>query len=389
MEEVKEVEKNEKVEKAKNEVRKSKKMRNIIIAIVCVIVVLVIVVSIVASNKSKYTDLDAEGIIKEMQVPEGYMGYQVSTLVSTIIPNTSRIDIQDSRIAEEKDNQFNAGMILVFDNESEAQLYKDYLDNLQTAYSKNFTEEQYGALISLIYSNDYSIINKNSVLILNSEFSEAQVKEYEDSFNTIVNECNYEQKNQLSSSDMDDLTQKSNTNIDGEIDTMNQRVAAYIKSVSDSIDSSISTAKKNFSTEDLAEAQDSIDTFCVGTIFNDKLDSWQSQITEVKGLIAKKQADDAAKAKQADIKARTKTLGTGTYTVPKDIQPGDYDCSAVSGNGNFVVTSSGTYYDTLKVNEVFGVSSLSFYTKKFNNLTLENGDQVKISGGLSVKFQAK
>ncbi|MGG0655517.1 hypothetical protein [Rummeliibacillus pycnus] len=98
---------------------------------------------------------------------------------------------------------------------------------------------------------------------------------------------------------------------------------------------------------------------------------------------AQKEQERKAKAKAAaELAARTKTLTAGKYKVGRDIDPGLYKATAISGQGNFVVSND---YD-LKVNEMFGVGDPEFYNSKFNNLELEDGDTIDINSGLQIKF---
>ena len=95
---------------------------------------------------------------------------------------------------------------------------------------------------------------------------------------------------------------------------------------------------------------------------------------------AKQEAEE--KARQERIEANTKTLSTGEYTVGEDIEAGTYNCTAISGNGNFFVYGS---YGSLKVNEMFGTNG-KYYTSTYNNLELEYGDKITLKGGIQVKF---
>ncbi|MFC7371119.1 hypothetical protein ACFQPF_05470 [Fictibacillus iocasae] len=97
-----------------------------------------------------------------------------------------------------------------------------------------------------------------------------------------------------------------------------------------------------------------------------------------KAAVEKKAEEEKAKAALA---ARTKTFSAGQYVVGRDIEPGMYDTLAVSGDGNFIVTSD---YD-LKVNEMFGTSG-GFYNPAFKNLHLEEGDVIELNNNLKVKF---
>jgi hypothetical protein len=75
-------------------------------------------------------------------------------------------------------------------------------------------------------------------------------------------------------------------------------------------------------------------------------------------------------------------LSTGFYTVGTDIAVGKYNCTSVSGKGNFVVYSAS---GDLLVNELFGVGG-GYYVSSFNNLTLKVGATIEITSGLSIQF---
>lgn len=75
------------------------------------------------------------------------------------------------------------------------------------------------------------------------------------------------------------------------------------------------------------------------------------------------------------------TLVTGEYIVGKHVSPGEYDARAISGGGNFIVYSS---TGRLKVNEILGVKESPLYTPQYKNLSLEVGDQIKVSSTLEV-----
>ncbi|UOE58118.1 hypothetical protein [Cytobacillus oceanisediminis] len=101
---------------------------------------------------------------------------------------------------------------------------------------------------------------------------------------------------------------------------------------------------------------------------------------------AKKEAEEkAAKEKAAAEKAaRNKTFTAGKYLVGRDIEPGLYDAKALAGQGNFIVLGG---YTGLKVNEMFGLGE--FYNDAFNNLELEDGDEIEINNDLKIQFIAK
>lgn len=83
------------------------------------------------------------------------------------------------------------------------------------------------------------------------------------------------------------------------------------------------------------------------------------------------------------------TLTAGQYVVGEDIEPGKYSCSAVSGSGNF----SGTVESLglLGLNEILAEEGNEFFTGQstYDNLRLEVGDIIRISGNLHVEFVEK
>lgn len=80
------------------------------------------------------------------------------------------------------------------------------------------------------------------------------------------------------------------------------------------------------------------------------------------------------------------TLAAGQYIVGEDIAPGKYDCLAVSGSGNFMGTVESLGF--MGLNEILAEEGHQFYNDRttYNNLRLETGDTIKISGDLKVEF---
>lgn len=76
-------------------------------------------------------------------------------------------------------------------------------------------------------------------------------------------------------------------------------------------------------------------------------------------------------------------LTLGTYEVGTDIKAGKYDLIAQSGRGN--VITKGSIYESI----MLSVNETEYYSMKYNNLILENGDIVEIINNLTVLFQAK
>lgn len=76
-------------------------------------------------------------------------------------------------------------------------------------------------------------------------------------------------------------------------------------------------------------------------------------------------------------------LSNGNYTAGSDFPEGIYNIEAVSGSGNL---SSSNIFDG-GVNEMFGVDDGSgFYNDKIQNITLSEGVELTVSGGLAVKL---
>ena len=76
-------------------------------------------------------------------------------------------------------------------------------------------------------------------------------------------------------------------------------------------------------------------------------------------------------------------LTLGTYEVGTDIKAGKYDLIAQSGRGN--VITKGSIYESI----MLSVNETEYYSMKYNNLILGNGDIVEIINNLTVLFQAK
>ena len=76
-------------------------------------------------------------------------------------------------------------------------------------------------------------------------------------------------------------------------------------------------------------------------------------------------------------------LTLGTYEVGVDIKSGKYDLIAQSGMGN-VITKGSTYNSIM-----LSINETEYYSTKYNNLKLKDGDKVEIINKLTVLFQAK
>ncbi len=79
------------------------------------------------------------------------------------------------------------------------------------------------------------------------------------------------------------------------------------------------------------------------------------------------------------------TLGAGQYVVGEDITSGKYDCTAISGSGNFQGKVASLSYSSL--NQILGASGTSFADHpSYSNLRLANGDVITINSNLVIKF---
>jgi hypothetical protein len=81
--------------------------------------------------------------------------------------------------------------------------------------------------------------------------------------------------------------------------------------------------------------------------------------------------------------SKATTLGAGTFTVGKDVQPGRYVITAVSGSGNFTVTNPD---GSLWVNEILGNTGMSGMGVPSITSDLGEGDLIEISGISQVNF---
>ncbi len=73
------------------------------------------------------------------------------------------------------------------------------------------------------------------------------------------------------------------------------------------------------------------------------------------------------------------TSTSGNYVVGEDIEPGLYDIEAVSGSGTVQEP------DTLVVNSMLGVTEDEYYQNYYDNVTLQEGMTIEVSG-VSIKF---
>ena len=83
------------------------------------------------------------------------------------------------------------------------------------------------------------------------------------------------------------------------------------------------------------------------------------------------------------------TLAAGQYIVGEDIAAGKYDCSAVSGSGNFTGTVESLGF--MGLNEILAEEGHEFFKDQvtYSNLRLKDGDIIKIGGDLKVEFIKK
>jgi hypothetical protein len=71
------------------------------------------------------------------------------------------------------------------------------------------------------------------------------------------------------------------------------------------------------------------------------------------------------------------TLGAGTFTVGKDVQPGVYDVTPGSGqSGNFSVDGQNQYNEILGTSDGFGVSKVRVQLTKDDSVKIEGLSQV-------------
>ncbi|MGL5415807.1 MAG: hypothetical protein ACRDAU_09125 [Clostridium sp.] len=87
---------------------------------------------------------------------------------------------------------------------------------------------------------------------------------------------------------------------------------------------------------------------------------------------------NALQLKRDNTEAKDVTLGSGTYIVGKDINPGRYVIKAKTGEGNITVIDAG---NTQSVNESLGKDSAKTVT-----YTLSKNEKVQISGLKEVEF---
>lgn len=86
-----------------------------------------------------------------------------------------------------------------------------------------------------------------------------------------------------------------------------------------------------------------------------------------------------------EIKNKPIVLVAGNYVVGEDIEAGKYDLECESGSGNLFVRNA---FGKTKVNEIIGKDE-SFYTRRYNNAELNEGDTIEITSNLKVKFTRK
>lgn len=142
--------------------------------------------------------------------------------------------------------------------------------------------------------------------------------------------------------------------------------------------------------DDLKKAYDKVSS--ENADLNLKVDDLQAKLDKAKAEKTATKTDESSKDETTDQavatvsepeKPKTTTLGTGSFYVGKDIDPGRYTVSTQSQFGNFFV------YDENgipTVNEILGTDS-----QAVNNITvdLKDGQKIEISGIQSVTFSPK
>lgn len=95
--------------------------------------------------------------------------------------------------------------------------------------------------------------------------------------------------------------------------------------------------------------------------------------------LAQEKKNQEEEKRQAELDAKSVTLGNGTYLVGTDIPEGVYDLFAVKGGGN--VQSS-----NLKINLIMGtIGDSNFYQREQQNVELKEGTKIDLSR-VTVKF---
>lgn len=333
-EEIDKVEKPAKVEKVEESKKNNK---NKLLWIIPIVIILVIAGLIYQLMHFKYTDLTAEEIIKEMELPRSFSGYKVSTEVDNIIPSKSKIEFRDDKIEEESEEDYTAGSISVFSNEEEAELYKERVQDHRRETRLNITSEEFGYLADGVTYFEYVIVSKNVVLRLNDQLPSLVKNEYKIKFDNIVDACKYTQENLLSAKDIEAIKKASKEAIKNSMENFRKSAEESMQEMAAIIDKEIKEVKKSLDDKDVKKVKEAIETLYYGNIFREKREEWNKEFKNIEELILKKEKEEAEKKRLADLKKRTKTLSTGTHIVGEDIKPGKYDAIAKSGNGNFFV----------------------------------------------------
>ena len=94
--------------------------------------------------------------------------------------------------------------------------------------------------------------------------------------------------------------------------------------------------------------------------------------------------DETEEPKEEKSQAEATDLGSGTFYVGEDINPGRYVVSTEESSGNFFIKNDDSF--DMGTNEVLGTNDISV-----NNITVElkEGDEIEISGLNNVHFGPK
>lgn len=285
-----------------------------------------------------------------------------------------------------------AGTVEVFKNEKDAEIREWYLDKVSEKCTQHISAQKYGKAMfeqvcgSLGYGTTYR--NKNVVLRLSRAYSDEQISEYKSGFNDMIKKYNISGTDTPSDEKIASLKEQKEEKLEQLFNQQEEEMKNGLDGIANDMDSAIDTAMTSLEETALEELKENLAYVKTIPYFSDKIPAWEQKITEISNNIAQNKADEARRAEEAEQArkaAKTRTFSAGTYRVGTDIDSGTYNILAVGGRGNcFVYNSS----DRLQVNEMMSSSGGDYYITNYSNVYLGAGYTIKITGTLTLKFEA-
>jgi len=310
------------MEENQNSIKEKKGNKKIIFISLLLIMVVVIVV-VIMSLSAGYRDLTAQEIINAMDLPEQFIGYEVRTEINSVIPAKSVVRFRDSRIEPSRHMEYNAGTIIVFNSEIEAQMYKEMAESITRAHDEAITEYQFGRRrVEEIRPVNYIVLNKSSVLLLNYEFSARERQEYTDAFNAVIDRTTFTQENAPTPSEIEDIKREVEEDIERRIAIVIEALENGLQTMAEEIEYAISIVNETLDREELEDIELAISDFADGAFFAEMRSVWEEQLVDVRNRIEERErqvAEEEQERQQAE-EARRQAIASRTLSQTNAIR---------------------------------------------------------------------